>query len=73
MDELPFLPIVPKLGAEIQIGTKKYRVISISRSETDKFQECDIKIERAERFLRKQAIYAIHKEPGGPVRSWLIN
>lgn len=73
MNELPFLPIVPKLGAEIQIGTKKYRIVSVSRDETDKFKECEIKIERAGRFLRKDAIYAIHKEQAGPVRKWLIN
>ena len=73
MNELPFLPIVPRLGAEIQIGTKKYKIISVSRDETDKFKECEIKIERAGRFLRPEAIYAIHKEPNGPVRKWLIN
>lgn len=79
MDELPFLPIIPKLGAEIKlgmeinIGTKKHRIVAISRDETDKFEECEIKIERIERFLRSDAVYAIHKEPGGPVRRWPIN
>ncbi len=72
MNELPFLPIVPKLGVEIQIGTKKYQVTSISRNETDKFKECEIKIEPVEHFLRKPTKYAIHKEPGGPVRMWPI-
>ena len=70
MTELPFLPIVPKLGVEIQHGTKKYRVVTITRHETDKFEECQIKIEQVERFLRKAARYAIHKEPDGPVRMW---
>ena len=73
MEELPFLPIVPKLGAEIQFGNQKYRIVSISRHETDKFKECEIKIERVGRFLRPEAKYAIHKEPDGPVRKWLIN
>lgn len=73
MSELPFLPLVPKLGAEMQIGTKKYRILSISRDEVDKFKECEIKIERAERFLKKDRIYAIHKEPGKPVKKWPIN
>lgn len=73
MDELPFLPIIPKLGVEINIGTKKYRIVSVSRDETDKFEECEIKIERIERFLRSDAVYAIHKEPGGPVRRWPIH
>lgn len=73
MNELPFLPMVPKLGAEIQIGTKKYKIISVSRDETDKFKECEIKIERAARFLRPEALYAIHKERGGPIKKWLIN
>lgn len=72
MSELPFLPVVPKLGIEVSIGTKKYRVLSISRQETDKFEECQIKIERVERFLRKDARIAIHKEPGGPVRQWSL-
>ena len=79
MSELPFLPILPKLGAEIKLGaevqhgTKKYIVRSVSRHETDKFKECQIKIERVKRFLRGEAIYAIHKEPDGPVRKWPIN
>lgn len=73
MNQLPSLPIDVKLGADIQIGIKKYKVVSISRSETDKFKECEVKIERVARFLRKDAIYAIHKEIGGPVRHWLIN
>ena len=70
MNELPFLP---KLGAEIQIGSKSYRIVSVSRVETDKFKECEIKIERAKRLLRKDAIFAIHKQPGGPVSMWPIN
>ena len=72
MNELPFLPLIPKLGIEIQIGTKKYQVTSISRSETDKIKECEVKIESVERFLRKPTKHAIHKEPGGPVRVWPI-
>ena len=73
MNELPFLPAVPRLGAEIQIGTKRYILVSVSRHETDKFEECQIKIERVDRFLGGEAVYAIHKEPGGPVRKWTIN
>lgn len=72
MNELPFLPLIPKLGIEIRIGTKKYQVTSISRSETDKIKECEVKIESVERFLRKPTKHAIHKEPGGPVRVWPI-
>lgn len=75
MNELPFLPIpLPlKLGAEITYENKKYKVICLSRNETDKFKECEIKIETVERsLLRKPAKYAIHKEPGGPVRMWPI-
>lgn len=72
MNELPFLPIVPKLGLEIQVGTKKYQLTSIIRNETDKFKECEIKVELVERFLRKPAKYAIHKEPDGPVKIWPV-
>ena len=72
MSELPFFPIAPKLGVEIQIGPKKYILNSIIRNETDKFQECEIKIEAVEHFLRKPTKYAIHKEVGGPVEMWPI-
>ncbi len=68
MNELSFLPVKLRLGAEIQHETKNYRVVSINRNETDKCQECEIKIETVERFMRKPTKYAIHKEPGGPVR-----
>ena len=71
MSALPFLPI-PKLGVNIEYKNKKYRVVSISRNETDKFRECEIKIEPVERFLRPPAKRAIHKEVGGPVRIWPI-
>lgn len=72
MNEVPFLPIRLKLGAEIQHETKNYRVVSISRNETDKFQECEIKIETVERFLRKPTKHAIHKDPDGPVKIWPV-
>ncbi|MBA7712840.1 hypothetical protein ES703_121830 [subsurface metagenome] len=72
MSELPFFPLPLKLGAEIQVENKKYQVVCVSRNETDKFKECEIKIESVERFLRKPAKHAIHKEPGGPVRMWPI-
>ncbi len=72
MSELPILPILLKLGAEIQYGTKKYTLVSVSRHETDKFEECQIKIESKKRFLRGDAKYAIHKEPDGPVRIYHV-
>ncbi len=73
MSEWSVLPITPKVGAEIQLKGQKYIVVSTTRHETDKFEECQIKIERAKRFLRKDAIYAIHKEPDGPVRLWPVS
>lgn len=72
MSELPILPILPKLGVEIQYDNKKYTLVSVSRHETDKFEECQIKIESKKRFLRGDAKYAIHKEPDGPVRIYPV-